>query len=231
MWGAGRGGGLCCHALFLLFFGGRTFTTHVSCRVASNSLRCSNRVVNVGSDMTAVPPSVHCVAEKKGARNAVVYTIQLHPSSIPLLGAVWWKVKLIGTGSKCRSLQRELLGFELAVTQSPPKQAHCVCELLQFSHSHTHFCDHTFTHASRSVRNLSCDLLLLSHNSHTPQHTMSCAELPVELWKLIIGYVPIKDRLCSCNLVSSRLHAAAVAATASLRKQRHRGGRHLHTPN
>jgi hypothetical protein len=40
--------------------------------------------------------------------------------------------------------------------------------------------------------------------------------LPDEVLKLVMQHVPVKDRLTSCCLVNSRLHAAAVAATQEL---------------
>jgi len=42
------------------------------------------------------------------------------------------------------------------------------------------------------------------------------AELPEELWKLVLRDVPLSDRFGSCAVVCQRLHAAAVAATDTI---------------
>ena len=55
--------------------------------------------------------------------------------------------------------------------------------------------------------------------AHLPfgHRTMSCfSMIPDEFLKLVMQHVPVKDRLGSCCLVSRRMHAAAVAATAGL---------------
>ena len=41
--------------------------------------------------------------------------------------------------------------------------------------------------------------------------------LPDEVLKLVLSHVPLNDRLGSCSLVHSRLHAAAVASTQQLK--------------
>lgn len=45
---------------------------------------------------------------------------------------------------------------------------------------------------------------------------MSWTDLPVEVWRLILGYVSTKDKLRSCSLASHKLHSAAVAATVDI---------------
>jgi len=45
---------------------------------------------------------------------------------------------------------------------------------------------------------------------------MAPADLPVDIWQRVLQYVPLQQRLGSCALVCSKLHAAAVAATDSI---------------
>jgi len=45
---------------------------------------------------------------------------------------------------------------------------------------------------------------------------MPVPELPVDLWKLVLQHVPLKQRLAACALVCHKLHAAAIAATDSI---------------
>ena len=47
----------------------------------------------------------------------------------------------------------------------------------------------------------------------------SISSLPEEVLKLVLKHVPLQDRLGSCCLVSTRMHAAAVAATEKLQLQ------------
>lgn len=50
---------------------------------------------------------------------------------------------------------------------------------------------------------------------------MSAAEsLPEELWQLVLTNVPLRERLCSCSTVCSKLHKAAAAVTTQLQLSR-----------
>lgn len=45
---------------------------------------------------------------------------------------------------------------------------------------------------------------------------MSFSALPVDMWKLVLKHIPLRDRLGSCSLVSKTFHAASAAATESI---------------